>query len=116
MLNINYTRLIAFLASLAIMAALSLFLARTDLGRPSAPPPESRCGRALRDQRGPRLQHHLRAGLRHPGIIGCVMLPFYLVSPSVGWPSDPFLHRVVLGASAASPARSWGPHPGVVDR
>jgi len=32
-LNINYTRLIAFLASLAIMVSLSLFLTRTDLGR-----------------------------------------------------------------------------------
>ena len=84
-LNINYTRLIAFLASLAIMVSLSLFLARTDLGRAIRSTAQNRDAAALCGINVARVYNiTFGLGCAIQGIIGCVMLPFYLVSPSVG--------------------------------
>jgi branched-chain amino acid transport system permease protein len=84
-LNINYTRLIAFLVSLAITVAMSLFLARTDLGRAIRSTAQNRDAAALCGINVPRV-YNITFGLGCAilGIVGCVMIPFYLVSPAVG--------------------------------
>jgi len=84
-LNINYTRLIAFLTSIAIAMGLSLFLARTDLGRAIRSTAQNRDAAALCGINVSRV-YNITFGLGCAilGVIGCVMIPFYLVSPSVG--------------------------------
>ncbi len=84
-LNINYTRLLAFLSSLGITAALSLFLARSDLGRAIRSTAQNRDAAALCGINVPRI-YNITFGLGCAvlGIVGCFMIPFYLVSPSVG--------------------------------
>jgi branched-chain amino acid transport system permease protein len=84
-LNLNYTRLLAFLASLAITAALSLFLVRTDLGRAIRSTAQNRDAAALCGINVPRIYNvTFGLGCAVLGVVGCFMIPFYLVSPSVG--------------------------------
>ncbi|MCX5736706.1 MAG: branched-chain amino acid ABC transporter permease [candidate division NC10 bacterium] len=85
MLNINYTRLIAFLASLAITAILSLFLARTDMGRAIRSTAQNRDAASLCGINVMRIYNvTFGLGCAILGIVGCLMIPFYLVSPSIG--------------------------------
>ena len=85
MLNINYTRLIAFLASLAITVILSLFLARTDMGRAIRSTAQNRDAASLCGINVMRIYNvTFGLGCAILGIVGCLMIPFYLVSPSIG--------------------------------
>jgi branched-chain amino acid transport system permease protein len=84
-LNINYTRLIAFLASIALTVALSLFLARTDLGRAIRSTAQNRDAASLCGINVMRIYNvTFGLGCAVLGIVGCLMIPFYLVSPSIG--------------------------------
>jgi branched-chain amino acid transport system permease protein len=85
MLNINYTRLIAFLVSLVMAAALSLFLARSDLGRAIRSTAQNRDAASLCGINVMRI-YNITFGLGCAvlGVVGCLMIPFYLVSPSIG--------------------------------
>jgi branched-chain amino acid transport system permease protein len=84
-LNINYTRLIAFLASIAITVALSLFLARTDLGRAIRSTAQNRDAASLCGINVMRIYNvTFGLGCAVLGVVGCLMIPFYLVSPSIG--------------------------------
>jgi branched-chain amino acid transport system permease protein len=109
-LNINYTRLLAFLASLVITAALSLFLARTDLGRAIRSTAQNRDAAALCGINVPRI-YSITFGLGCAvlGVVGCVMIPFYLVSPSVGlaFGVRSFI-TVVLGGIGSIPGCIFG--------
>ncbi len=84
-LNINYSRLIAFLGGLILSAGLSLFLARTDLGRSIRSTAQNRDAAMLCGINVSRI-YNITFGLGSAvlGIVGCLMIPFYLVSPSVG--------------------------------
>jgi branched-chain amino acid transport system permease protein len=85
MLNINYTRLIAFLASLAITVILSLFLARTDMGRAIRSTAQNRDAASLCGINVMRIYNvTFGLGCAILGVVGCLMIPFYLVSPSIG--------------------------------
>lgn len=85
MLNINYTRLIAFLVSLVAAAALSLFLAKTDLGRAIRSTAQNRDAASLCGINVMRVYNvTFGLGCAILGIVGCLMIPFYLVSPSIG--------------------------------
>ena len=85
MLNINYTRLIAFLASLAITVILSLFLTRTDMGRAIRSTAQNRDAASLCGINVMRIYNvTFGLGCAILGIVGCLMIPFYLVSPSIG--------------------------------
>src|SRR5512136_1577502 len=81
-LNINYTRFIAFLVSLALTALLSLFLVRTDLGRAIRSTAQNRDAAALCGINVMRV-YNITFGLGCAvlGVVGCFMIPFYLVSP-----------------------------------
>jgi branched-chain amino acid transport system permease protein len=84
-LNINYTRGIAFVASIALTAALSLFLARTDLGRAIRSTAQNRDAASLCGINVMRIYNvTFGLGCAVLGIVGCLMIPFYLVSPSIG--------------------------------
>jgi len=84
-LNINYTRLIAFLASIAITVALSLFLGRTDLGRAIRSTAQNRDAASLCGINVMRIYNvTFGLGCAVLGVVGCLMIPFYLVSPSIG--------------------------------
>jgi len=84
-LSINVPRLIAFVASVAIAVALSLFLSRTDLGRSIRSTAQNRDAAALCGINVPQI-YNITFGLGCAvlGIVGCVMVPFYYVSPTVG--------------------------------
>ena len=85
LLNINYARLIAFLVSVAIAVALSLFLSRTDMGRSIRSTAQNRDAAALCGIDVAKI-YNITFGLGCAvlGIVGCVMVPFYYVSPTVG--------------------------------
>ncbi len=84
-LNINYTRLLAFLSSIAITVALSLFLARTDLGRAIRSTAQNRDAASLCGINVMRIYNvTFGLGCAVLGVVGCLMIPFYLVSPSIG--------------------------------
>jgi branched-chain amino acid transport system permease protein len=84
-LNINYTRLIAFLSSVAITVALSLFLGRTDLGRAIRSTAQNRDAASLCGINVMRIYNvTFGLGCAVLGVVGCLMIPFYLVSPSIG--------------------------------
>jgi branched-chain amino acid transport system permease protein len=84
-LNINYTRLIAFLSSIAITVALSLFLGRTDLGRAIRSTAQNRDAASLCGINVMRIYNvTFGLGCAVLGVVGCLMIPFYLVSPSIG--------------------------------
>jgi branched-chain amino acid transport system permease protein len=84
-LNINYARLLAFLVSVAITVALSLFLSRSDLGRSIRSTAQNRDAAALCGINVARV-YNITFGLGCAilGVVGCVMIPFYYASPSVG--------------------------------
>jgi branched-chain amino acid transport system permease protein len=84
-LNINYTRLIAFLSSVALTVALSLFLGRTDLGRAIRSTAQNRDAASLCGINVMRVYNvTFGLGCAVLGVVGCLMIPFYLVSPSIG--------------------------------
>ena len=84
-LNINYARLFAFLASVAITVALSLFLSRTDLGRSIRSTAQNRDAAALCGINVSQIYNvTFGLGCAVLGVVGCVMIPFYYVSPTVG--------------------------------
>ena len=84
-LNINYARLIAFLVSLALTGLLSLFLVRTDLGRAIRSTAQNRDAAALCGINVMRIYNvTFGLGCAILGIVGCLMIPFYPVSPSIG--------------------------------
>lgn len=84
-LNINYARLIAFLVSLALTGLLSLFLVRTDLGRAIRSTAQNRDAAALCGINVMRIYNvTFGLGCAVLGIVGCLMIPFYPVSPSIG--------------------------------
>ncbi|RPI10094.1 MAG: branched-chain amino acid ABC transporter permease [Zetaproteobacteria bacterium] len=84
-LNINYTRGIAFLASLVIAAGLSLFLAYSDLGRSIRSTAQNRDAAALCGINVMRIYNvTFGLGCAILGVVGCLMIPFYLVSPHIG--------------------------------
>ena len=84
-LSINYARLLAFIASVAITVGLSLFLSRTDLGRSIRSTAQNRDAASLCGINVPKI-YNITFGLGCAvlGIVGCVMVPFYYVSPTVG--------------------------------
>jgi branched-chain amino acid transport system permease protein len=85
MLNINYTRLIAFLVGLALAALLSLFMVRTDLGRAIRSTAQNRDAAALCGINVMRIYNvTFGLGCAVLGVVGCLMIPFYPVSPSIG--------------------------------
>ena len=85
LLNINYTRLIAFLVSVAIAVALSLFLSRTDMGRSIRSTAQNRDAAALCGINVAKIYNvTFGLGCAILGAVGCVMVPFYDVSPTVG--------------------------------
>lgn len=84
-LNINYARLLAFLVSAAITVALSLFLSRTDLGRSIRSTAQNRDAAALCGINVSQIYNvTFGLGCAILGVVGCVMVPFYYVSPTVG--------------------------------
>jgi len=84
-LNINYTRFTAFLVSLALTALLSLFLVRTDLGRAIRSTAQNRDAAALCGINVMRIYNvTFGLGCAVLGVVGCLMIPFYPVSPSIG--------------------------------
>ncbi len=85
MLNINYARLLAFLASIAMAIGLTLFLSRSDLGRSIRSTAQNRDAAALCGI-NVRQVYNITFGLGCAilGVIGCFMVPFYYVSPTVG--------------------------------
>jgi len=84
-LNINYTRFLAFLASLGLTALLSLFLVRTDLGRAIRSTAQNRDAAALCGINVMRIYNvTFGMGCAVLGVVGCLMIPFYPVSPSIG--------------------------------
>jgi branched-chain amino acid transport system permease protein len=84
-LNINYTRFGAFLVSLALTALLSLFLVRTDLGRAIRSTAQNRDAAALCGINVMRIYNvTFGLGCAVLGVVGCLMIPFYPVSPSIG--------------------------------
>jgi branched-chain amino acid transport system permease protein len=84
-LNINYTRFIAFLTSLLLTVLLSLFLARTDLGRAIRSTAQNRDAASLCGINVMRIYNvTFGLGCAVLGIVGCLMIPFYPVSPSIG--------------------------------
>jgi len=84
-LNINYARLLAFLVSVAITVALSLFLARSDMGRSIRSTAQNRDAAALCGINVSKVYNvTFGLGCAVLGIVGCVMVPFYYVSPTVG--------------------------------
>ncbi len=84
-LTINCSRLLAFLMSLALAMALSYFLAHTDIGRAIRSTAQNRDAAALCGINVPKI-YNITFGLGCAvlGIVGCFMVPFYYVSPSVG--------------------------------
>ncbi|MBW2148760.1 MAG: branched-chain amino acid ABC transporter permease [Deltaproteobacteria bacterium] len=85
LLTINYSRFLAFLVSIGITVALSYFLARSDLGRSIRATALNRDAAALCGINVPRVYNiTFGIGCSVLGIIGCFMVPFYYVSPSVG--------------------------------
>jgi len=85
LLTINYARLLAFLMSIMITVILSYFLASTDLGRSIRATALNRDAAALCGINVPRVYNvTFGIGCAVLGIIGCFMVPFYYVSPSVG--------------------------------
>ena len=109
-LNINYTRLLAFLTSVAITVALSLFLARTDIGRSIRSTAQNRDAAALCGINVSQI-YNITFGLGCAvlGIVGCVMVPFYYVSPTVGlsFGVKSFI-TVVLGGIGSIPGSILG--------
>jgi len=84
-LNVNYTRLIAFLVSLLLTGLLSLFLTRTDLGRAIRSTAQNRDAAALCGINVMRIYNvTFGLGCAVLGVVGCLMIPFYPVSPSIG--------------------------------
>ena len=84
-LNINYTRGIAFLVSLLLTVALSLFLSGTDLGRAIRSTAQNRDAASLCGINVMRIYNvTFGLGCAVLGVVGCLMIPFYLVSPSIG--------------------------------
>jgi len=84
-LNINYARFAAFLVSLALAAALSLFLIRTDLGRAIRSTAQNRDAAALCGINVMQVYNvTFGLGCAVLGVVGCLMIPFYPVSPSIG--------------------------------
>jgi len=84
-LNINYARFAAFLMSLALAAALSLFLIRTDLGRAIRSTAQNRDAAALCGINVMQVYNvTFGLGCAVLGVVGCLMIPFYPVSPSIG--------------------------------
>ncbi len=85
LLSINYARLIAFLVSVAIAAVLSLFLSRTDMGRSIRSTAQNRDAAALCGINVGKVYNvTFGLGCAVLGAVGCVMVPFYYVSPTVG--------------------------------
>ncbi|HTU01409.1 MAG TPA: branched-chain amino acid ABC transporter permease [Candidatus Sulfotelmatobacter sp.] len=84
-LNINYARLLAFLVSVAITVALSLFLTRSDMGRSIRSTAQNRDAAALCGINVSKVYNvTFGLGCAILGVVGCVMVPFYYVSPTVG--------------------------------
>jgi branched-chain amino acid transport system permease protein len=84
-LNVNYTRFIAFLTSLLLTVLLSVFLVRTDLGRAIRSTAQNRDAAALCGINVMRIYNvTFGLGCAALGIVGCLMIPFYPVSPSIG--------------------------------
>ena len=84
-LTINNSRLVAFLGSIGITIALSYFLASTDLGRSIRATSQNRDAATLAGINVARIYNiTFGVGCAVLGIVGCFMLPFYYVNPSVG--------------------------------
>jgi len=110
MLTINNTRLIALLASIGITLALSYFLSSTDMGRSIRATSQNRDAAALAGINVARIYNiTFGVGCAVLGIVGCVMLPFYYVSPSVGMAFGirSFI-VVVLGGIGSIPGSIFG--------
>lgn len=84
-LTINCSRLLAFLVSIGIAVALSYFLSHTDIGRAIRSTAQNRDAAALCGINVPWI-YNITFGLGCAvlGIVGCFILPFYYVNPSVG--------------------------------
>ncbi len=109
-LSINLPRLFAFLASVGIAVALSLFLRRTDLGRSIRSTAQNRDAAALCGINVPRIFNiTFGLGCAVLGIIGCIMVPFYYVSPTAGmsFGVKSFI-TVVLGGIGSIPGSILG--------
>ena len=84
-MTINYSRLLAFAASLLIAFGLNYFLAKTDMGMSIRSTALNRDAAALCGINVPRVYNMtFGMGCAVLGVIGCCMIPFYYVSPAVG--------------------------------
>jgi branched-chain amino acid transport system permease protein len=84
-LTINYCRLAAFIVSILLAVGLSHFLKHSHLGRAIRATALNRDAAALCGINVPRV-YNLTFGMGCGilGIVGCMIIPFYYVSPAVG--------------------------------
>jgi len=84
-LSMNVTRLLAFIMSILVAIGLSMFLAKTDLGRAIRSTAQNRDAAALCGINVSKVYNiTFGLGCATLGIVACFMIPFYYVSPSVG--------------------------------